>query len=185
MADRNHTEPPHPPLCVITNQVARHKDPKTGLPYYNAYAFKEIQKLIKGNFRWSKLLNSWVGNGTDAAKGVPDRFTRPETEEETKERLERKKEAEKLAEEETKAAVATDAAQSPALKAEEPAFAPMPGADVSMTNAPPLPAQTSQPPESAPLFAAPNMPPPVPVGAPAVVPSPAAAPAAIVDDQSG
>lgn len=80
--------------------MARHKDPKTGLPYYNAYAFKEIQKLTKGNFKWSKLLNTWVGNGTDAAQGVPGRFTRPETEEEIKERLERKKEDEQSAEEE-------------------------------------------------------------------------------------
>ncbi|KAF3770346.1 hypothetical protein M406DRAFT_32948, partial [Cryphonectria parasitica EP155] len=49
-------EPPHPPLCVITNHPARYRDPVTGLPYYNVYAFKEIQKLIKGEFKWSQAL---------------------------------------------------------------------------------------------------------------------------------
>lgn len=156
--------------------MARHKDPKTGLPYYNAYAFKEIQKLTKGDFRWSKLTNTWVGNGTDAAKGVPNRFTRPETEEEVKERLERKKAEEKLAEEKhraeehSKPAEVADAAQAPALKAEEESGSvPMHTAEATMPNAPPLPTSSSPTPPSAPALAAPNMasPSPVPVGKPA------------------
>lgn len=166
--------------------MARHKDPKTGLPYYNAYAFKEIQKLTKGNFKWSKLLNTWVGNGTDAAQGVPGRFTRPETEEEIKERLERKKEDEQSAEEEKKkAAEAAEASQVPAVKAEEPGFAPMTGANAAIPKAPPLPSSTSLPPDSAPTDADSNTPAPLPPGASAVGLSLAPAPAAIVRGPPG
>lgn len=127
-------EPPHPPLCVITNHPARHRDPKTGLPFYNAYAFKEIQKLIAGNFKWSQLTGTWVGDpGIDAAKGVPDRFTCPETEEERKERVERverekkeayeRKEQEKeLAEEgEAKRASTESMGDAPPLATDPPA----------------------------------------------------------------
>ncbi|KAI1437690.1 YL1-domain-containing protein [Xylaria sp. CBS 124048] len=63
--------------CVITNHPARYRDPKTGLPYYNAYAFKEIQKLYKGEYKWSSLVGAWVGTGTCAASGVPARFLDP------------------------------------------------------------------------------------------------------------
>ncbi|CAN8097197.1 unnamed protein product [Discula destructiva] len=176
-------KPPHPPLCVITNQPARYRDPKTGLPYYNAYAFKEIQKLLKGNFKWSKLLGTWVGNGSDAAKGVPDRFTRPETETERKDRLERKEQAKKFGEEQTKAAEATEAATASGLEAEGPR--PVPGAEVA-----PAPAFIQAP---APAFAAPNIPPPAPVDVPSITPSPndgkpagpGPAPVASMSGQSG
>lgn len=93
------SEPPHAPLCVITNHPARYRDPKTGLPFYNTYAFKEIQKLMEGDFKFSQLTGTWVGRGDDAATGVPARFTRPETEDERKERLERKEREKKEAEE--------------------------------------------------------------------------------------
>lgn len=96
----NHlSEPPHAPLCVITNHPARYRDPKTGLPFYNTYAFKEIQKLMAGDFKFSQLTGTWVGRGDEAAAGVPARFTRPETEDERKERLERKEREKKEAEE--------------------------------------------------------------------------------------
>ncbi|MBE3047449.1 hypothetical protein IMZ48_34040 [Candidatus Bathyarchaeota archaeon] len=70
-------EPHPPPLCAVTNQPARYRDPKTGLPYYNAYAYREIRRLAGGEFRWSALLGCWVGEGA-AAKGVPARFLDPE-----------------------------------------------------------------------------------------------------------
>ncbi|KAI1819119.1 YL1-domain-containing protein [Xylaria intraflava] len=63
--------------CVITNHPARYRDPKTGLPYYNAHAFKEIQKLYRGEYKWSSLIGAWVGSGTSAAMGVPARFVDP------------------------------------------------------------------------------------------------------------
>ncbi|KAK1835177.1 YL1 nuclear protein-domain-containing protein [Podospora conica] len=70
-------KPAHPPLCVITNHPARYRDPKTGLPYYNSYAFKEIQRVYRGDYKFSRLLGAYVGSGTFAARGVPERFLDP------------------------------------------------------------------------------------------------------------
>lgn len=70
-------KPAPPPLCVITNHPAKYRDPKTGLPYYNSYAYKEIQRLHRGDYKWSQLLGAWVGSGTFAARGVPERFLDP------------------------------------------------------------------------------------------------------------
>lgn len=62
-------------ICAITGHPAKYKDPKTGLYYYNLYAYKEIQKLQRGEIWWSDLLGLYVGCGSlNAAKGVPDRF---------------------------------------------------------------------------------------------------------------
>ncbi|ESZ89740.1 hypothetical protein SBOR_9874 [Sclerotinia borealis F-4128] len=61
-------------LCAITHYPAKFRDPKTGLPYVNSYAYKEIQKLRKGEYRWSKLIGAYVGNSAVAARGVPGRF---------------------------------------------------------------------------------------------------------------
>ncbi|KAI1333768.1 YL1 nuclear protein-domain-containing protein [Xylariaceae sp. FL0016] len=65
------------PRCVITNHPARYRDPKTGLHYYNAYAFKEIRKLQRGEYKWSCLVDAWLGSGSVAAQGVPERFLNP------------------------------------------------------------------------------------------------------------
>lgn len=62
---------------MITNLPARYRDPKTGLPFYNAHAYGEIRRLERGDYRWSKLLGSWVGSGKNAASGVPERFLNP------------------------------------------------------------------------------------------------------------
>ncbi|KAF2972263.1 hypothetical protein GQX73_g1267 [Xylaria multiplex] len=64
--------------CVITNHPARYRDPRTGLPYYNAYAFKQIRKLYSGEYKWSSLIGAWIGSETSAAKGVPVRFVDPD-----------------------------------------------------------------------------------------------------------
>ncbi|KAF5688261.1 vacuolar sorting-associated protein [Fusarium circinatum] len=71
------SKPSPAPLCVITNHPARYRDPRTGLPYYNAYAYREIQRLTRGEYRWSHILGAWVGSGTYAARGVPERFLNP------------------------------------------------------------------------------------------------------------
>ena len=84
-------EPTPAPLCVITHHPARYRDARTGLPYYNAAAYREIQRLSKGDYRFSRLIGAWVGSGTLAARGVPDRFLNPEPEEERKKRLQDKK----------------------------------------------------------------------------------------------
>ncbi|KAI3527772.1 YL1 nuclear protein [Colletotrichum filicis] len=62
------------PVCVITAHPARYRDPETGLPYFNAYAYREIQRLRRGEYKWSSLLGAWVGSCTYAARGVPERF---------------------------------------------------------------------------------------------------------------
>lgn len=61
-------------LCAITGFPARYRDPKTGLAYSDAYAYREIQRLRKGGSRWSNLLGCYVGSTTAAARGVPERF---------------------------------------------------------------------------------------------------------------
>ncbi|KAK4106840.1 YL1-domain-containing protein [Parathielavia hyrcaniae] len=70
-------KPAHPPLCVITNHPARYRDPKTGLPYHNSYAYREIQRVYRGDYKWSSLLGAWVGRGDYAARGVPEWFLDP------------------------------------------------------------------------------------------------------------
>ncbi|KAF5663675.1 vacuolar sorting-associated protein [Fusarium heterosporum] len=72
------TKPSPAPLCVITNHPARYRDPRTGLPYYNVYAYREIQRLTRGEYRWSHIIGAWVGGGTYAARGVPERFLNPD-----------------------------------------------------------------------------------------------------------
>ncbi|KAM0591588.1 hypothetical protein ACHAPN_007255 [Verticillium nonalfalfae] len=67
-------KPPAAPLCAITNHPARYRDPYTGLPYFNAYAYREIQRLRRGEYRFSALVGAWVGSCTYAAKGVPVAF---------------------------------------------------------------------------------------------------------------
>ncbi|KAK1726971.1 YL1 nuclear protein-domain-containing protein, partial [Colletotrichum acutatum] len=47
------------PVCVITAHPARYRDPETGLPYFNAYAYREIQRLRRGEYKWSSLLGAW------------------------------------------------------------------------------------------------------------------------------
>ncbi|KAK8124681.1 YL1 nuclear protein [Apiospora kogelbergensis] len=66
------------PRCVITNHLARYRDPETGLPYYNSYAYKQIRKLQHGDYKWSQLVGAWVGSGSSAATGVPARFLDPD-----------------------------------------------------------------------------------------------------------
>ncbi|KAK3356944.1 YL1 nuclear protein-domain-containing protein [Lasiosphaeria hispida] len=70
-------KPAHGPLCAITNHPAKYRDTKTGLPYYNSYAYKEIQRVSRGDYKWSRLLGAYVGSGNYAARGVPDRFLDP------------------------------------------------------------------------------------------------------------
>ncbi|KAH8594920.1 YL1 nuclear protein-domain-containing protein [Bisporella sp. PMI_857] len=67
-------------LCAITSYPAKYRDPSTGLPYCNGYAYKEIQKLKRGDYKWSKLVGVYVGTSSFAARGVPPRFLDPKAE---------------------------------------------------------------------------------------------------------
>ncbi|KAK2594544.1 hypothetical protein QQS21_007763 [Conoideocrella luteorostrata] len=70
-------KPSQAPTCVITNHMARYQDPKTGLPFHNMHAYKELQRLYHGDYNWSRLVGAWVGNEKQAARGVPERFINP------------------------------------------------------------------------------------------------------------
>ncbi|KAL2754722.1 hypothetical protein ACRALDRAFT_1063511 [Sodiomyces alcalophilus JCM 7366] len=67
-------KPPPATLCAITNHPARYRDARTGLPYFNSYAYRELQRLRRGDYRFGALIGAWVGSGSYAAKGVPERF---------------------------------------------------------------------------------------------------------------
>jgi len=56
--------------CAITGQVARYRDPATGLPYASAAAYKSVKKVLSGQGAWSSVLQCWVGE-VKPAKGVP------------------------------------------------------------------------------------------------------------------
>ncbi|KHN97658.1 YL1 nuclear [Metarhizium album ARSEF 1941] len=71
-------KPAPAPICVITNNPARYRDPQTKLPFYNMFAYKEIQRLNNGDYQWSRILGAWVGNPKQAARGVPERFLNPD-----------------------------------------------------------------------------------------------------------
>lgn len=63
------------PVCAITGYPAKYKDSKTGLYYHNLKAYKEIQKLQRGEVWWSDLVGLFVGSSKAiAARGVPERF---------------------------------------------------------------------------------------------------------------
>lgn len=64
-------------LCVITSLPARYRDPQTGLPYANAYAYREIRRAAEQKYAWSSMLGCYVGPIGFAARGVPERFLDP------------------------------------------------------------------------------------------------------------
>jgi vacuolar protein sorting-associated protein 72 len=47
------------------------------LPYHNSYAYREIQRVHRGDYKWSRLVGAWVGRGDYAARGVPEWFLDP------------------------------------------------------------------------------------------------------------
>ncbi|OAL48321.1 YL1-domain-containing protein [Pyrenochaeta sp. DS3sAY3a] len=82
---------PHPKkeLCAVTNEVARYRDPETGIAYHDARAFGVLRGVVGGGFVWSGALGCYVGGrakplesmqgskgflGMPPAKNVPRRF---------------------------------------------------------------------------------------------------------------
>ncbi|KAG9122860.1 hypothetical protein FRC07_000583 [Ceratobasidium sp. 392] len=60
------------PVCAITGLNAPYRDPRTGIPYANAYAYKTLTRLLQHEFVWSQEKGCYVGDeGKNAAKGVP------------------------------------------------------------------------------------------------------------------
>ncbi|KAH6893552.1 YL1 nuclear protein-domain-containing protein [Thelonectria olida] len=128
-------KPSHAPLCVITNHPARYRDPKTGLPYYNAHAYREIQRLCRNEFHFSKVLNAWVGNGAFAARGVPERFLNPGGKRSSKPLVKAEPGADQKPEEaKTTEVNMMDVSAPPAAKG--PELRPAPGINVPIANPP-------------------------------------------------
>ncbi|KAG8706563.1 hypothetical protein FRC09_002350 [Ceratobasidium sp. 395] len=73
LADKAKPSSPHiTPICAITGLVAPYRDPRTGIPYANAYAYKTLTRLLQHEFVWSQEKKCYVGDeGKNAAKGVP------------------------------------------------------------------------------------------------------------------
>ncbi|KAG8737928.1 hypothetical protein FRC10_007533 [Ceratobasidium sp. 414] len=60
------------PICAITGLDAPYRDPRTGIPYANAYAYKTLTRLLQHEFVWSQEKGCYVGDeGRNAARGVP------------------------------------------------------------------------------------------------------------------
>lgn len=155
------TEPGHAPHCVITNHVAKYRDPKTGLPFNNSYAYKEIQRVYRGDYKYSRLLGTYVGSGTLAAQGVPDRFLDPTKERSTPKTVPK-----------TEGAAVAKAGEAAPTAQPTPAQV---GTQQIKSEVPPTPAPASAP-AAAPVPATPA-PIPTPAPAPAAVPVPTTTPA--------
>ncbi|PSN73868.1 YL1-domain-containing protein [Corynespora cassiicola Philippines] len=78
-------------ICPVSNNVARYRDPETGIAYSNARAFGVLRGVVGGGFVWSGDLGCYVGGrakpleipggnkskgflGMAPAMGVPKRF---------------------------------------------------------------------------------------------------------------
>ena len=79
-------KPAPPALCAITSQIAKYRDPLSGLPYRGRAEFKKIRSLPglgakpedekdrMNQARWSEALGAWIGTAAHPAKGVPESF---------------------------------------------------------------------------------------------------------------
>ncbi|RYP72391.1 hypothetical protein DL771_004186 [Monosporascus sp. 5C6A] len=169
------------PRCVITNHPARYRDPKTGLPYYNGYAYKEIQKLRRGDYKWSRLVGAWLGNGAQAASGVPARFLDPKAPGPAKpqpEPVEAHEDGKEDAQEPQPAETPASASQlapvlATSIESGDQSATPAPGPtdSPSVTRATPVPASAvPHAPKSGPTTPASNTAAPPPMTAPAMGP---------------
>lgn len=70
-----HGKMPEKEKCLITGIYARYRDPKTGVPYANMTAFKQLRMNDSvgryTNGRWSTLLGQYVGSDLDTPAAVP------------------------------------------------------------------------------------------------------------------
>ena len=47
--------------CPITGMAANYVDPRTGIPYANAFAFQEIGKILEHEYVWNEEFGCYVG----------------------------------------------------------------------------------------------------------------------------
>ncbi|GAN00838.1 vacuolar protein sorting-associated protein 72 homolog [Mucor ambiguus] len=65
------SKPNRPVICPITGQVAKYKDPSTGIPYANITAFQIIRACLHHDMRWASTSGIYLGY-IPSAKGVPE-----------------------------------------------------------------------------------------------------------------
>ncbi|KAI8884652.1 YL1-domain-containing protein [Backusella circina FSU 941] len=63
-------KPNAPTLCPITGQVARYRDPQTGVPFFNKEAYRAIRSCLNNEQAWSSCMGMFVGD-VPSASGVP------------------------------------------------------------------------------------------------------------------
>lgn len=65
------SKPNRPVVCPITGQVAKYKDPSTGIPYANITAYQVIRACLHHDMRWASTSGIYLGY-VPSAKGVPE-----------------------------------------------------------------------------------------------------------------
>ncbi|KAK0325345.1 hypothetical protein LTR82_003628 [Friedmanniomyces endolithicus] len=66
--------------AILSSQVAKYRDPVTGVPYLDLQCYKILQRLVAGGCAWSGLLRAWAGPSAvmgRPARGVPEGFGTP------------------------------------------------------------------------------------------------------------
>lgn len=66
-------KPNKPVLCPITGDIAKYRDPQTGVPYANIMAFKEIKSCLEHQQNWSSANGLYLGN-LPSADGFSQNF---------------------------------------------------------------------------------------------------------------
>ncbi|KAF1797560.1 YL1 nuclear family DNA-binding protein [Mucor lusitanicus] len=65
------SKPNRPVICPITGEVAKYKDPSTGIPYANITAYQVIRACLHHEMRWAPASGIYLGY-IPSAKGVPE-----------------------------------------------------------------------------------------------------------------
>ncbi|KAK4516657.1 methionyl-tRNA synthetase [Mucor velutinosus] len=65
------SKPNRPVICPITGEVAKYKDPSTGIPYANITAYQVIRACLHHDMRWASTSGIYLGY-IPSAKGVPE-----------------------------------------------------------------------------------------------------------------
>ncbi|KAI8636254.1 YL1 nuclear protein-domain-containing protein [Parasitella parasitica] len=65
------SKPNRPVVCPVTGEVAKYKDPSTGIPYANITAYQVIKACLYHEMRWAPTSGIYLGY-IPSAKGVPE-----------------------------------------------------------------------------------------------------------------
>jgi len=66
--------------CPLTGLAAKYCDPRTGVPYANVHAFKEISKIMDHEYVWNEQFGCYVGqDGVSVIEDDPESEDQEET----------------------------------------------------------------------------------------------------------